>query len=202
MSKLEYIEWCDFWIEDQNNKDKPRVLLVGDSITRDYKGPVMELFKSEVTVNVMASSRGMDNEDYYFELGYILNRDRFEYSAIHLNNGLHGNHLLADEYESLLDKTVLYIKENSKAAIIIALSTPVYRDDTKYENEDNERVLERNKRARKVAERYGLPVNDLYTLSYDKEEMRIGDGFHYNATGSKIQAEQVVEYIKTALQMR
>ncbi|HWT74944.1 MAG TPA: SGNH/GDSL hydrolase family protein [Mobilitalea sp.] len=199
MSRLEYIEWCDFWIEDQENVQKPRVLLVGDSITRDYKGPVMELLQNEVTVNMMASSRGMDNEDYFEELGYILNKDRFRYSTIHLNNGLHANHLTADEYENLLEKTVQFIRMNSNAPIIIALSTPVYRNEIKYGNEDNDRVLERNIRAAMVAEKYGLAVNDLYTLSYNKEEIRNGDGLHYNQLGSRLQAEQVVKYLKTVL---
>ncbi len=195
MNKTEYIEWCDFWIEDGNNKEKPRILLIGDSITRDYKGPVMERLQSQVTVNMMASSRGMDNEDYFAELGYILNAERFHYDAVHLNNGLHANHLKAEEYEDLLIKTVEFIRKDSKAAIIIALSTPVYRNEAGYENEDNRRVIERNQRAAEVAGRFGLQVNDLYTLSYGKEEIRLEDGLHYNSDGSKLQAKQVVEYL-------
>lgn len=202
MSKLEYIEWCDFWIEDQNNKEKPRVLLIGDSITRDYKGPVMDLFRQEVTVNMMASSRGMDNEDYFYELGYILNKGRFCYHAIHLNNGLHAKHLETNVYENLLDQTVQFIKKNSDAAIVIALSTPVYHNEKGYNQIDNERVIERNKSVARIAERYGLLVNDLYTLSYDKEEIRVGDGLHYNQSGSKLHALQVVEYLKIAMNMK
>lgn len=199
MSQLEYIEWCDFWIEDQNNKEKPRILLIGDSITRDYKDLVISLFHNEVTINMMASSRGMDNQDYFFELGYLLNKERFHYNAIHFNNGLHANHLSANEYENLLDKTIQFIIKNTtleKEKIIIALSTPVYKEDVGYENKENERVIERNQRARKIAEYYGLFVNDLYTLSYGKDEFRVGDGLHYNSHGSKMQAEQVVKFLK------
>jgi hypothetical protein len=199
MNKTEYIEWCDFWIEDEKNTEKPRILLIGDSITRDYKGPVMELFQGEVTVNMMASSRGMDNEDYFKELSYLLDRERFCYQAIHLNNGLHGNHLDGDEYERLLEQTVHFIQSKSDAAIIIALSTPVYHDELEYNHEDNERVTLRNRRARLVAERNGLPVNDLYELSYGKDEIRIGDGYHYNKQGSREQAEQVVEFLRAAM---
>ena len=31
--KHEYIEWCNIWVANANRSDKPRVLLVGDSIT-------------------------------------------------------------------------------------------------------------------------------------------------------------------------
>lgn len=199
MNKLEYIEWCDFWIEDEKNIEKPRILLVGDSITRDYKSPVMELFQGEVAVNMMASSRGMDNKDYFFELGYLLNSERFHYNAIHLNNGLHANHLEKDEYEILLDQTVQFIQKNSNATVIMALSTPIFHSEMGYEHKDNDRVIERNKRARRIADRYGLLVNDLYTLSHNREEIRVGDGLHYNQLGSKMQAIQVVEYLKAAM---
>ncbi len=200
MTKLEYFEWCDFWIEDENNKEKPRVLLIGDSIARDYKWPVVELLKPRVSMNMMASSRGMDNEDYFTELFYILNPQRFQYDVIHLNNGLHANHLTAEEYKELLMKTVEFIQKNSKAALILALSTPVYRNETAYENEDNRRVIARNQKMIEVAEQFKLPVNDLYTLSYGKEELRQSDGIHYKADGSKLQAKQVVEYLTASLQ--
>lgn len=202
MSKQEYIEWCDFWFEDPENIQKPRVLLIGDSITRDYKGPVMELFRNRAAVNMMASSRGMDNEDYYYEMGHVLNQERFHYQAIHLNNGLHAKHLSEDEYEELLHKTVGFLQTNSTGAIIIALSTPVYRKETGYGNEENERVIKRNERAVKVARQYGLTVNDLYSLSYGREEIRLEDGLHYNPAGSRLQAEQVVKFLKNAMNMR
>ena len=32
----EAIEWCDIWISHANESNLPRVLLIGDSIARDY----------------------------------------------------------------------------------------------------------------------------------------------------------------------
>ena len=32
----ESIEWCDIWITHANETNLPRVLLIGDSIARDY----------------------------------------------------------------------------------------------------------------------------------------------------------------------
>ena len=36
----ERIEWADIWITDADKDDLPRVLLIGDSITRGYFGEV------------------------------------------------------------------------------------------------------------------------------------------------------------------
>ena len=36
----ERIEWMDIWVTDADKNDLPRVLLVGDSITRGYFGGV------------------------------------------------------------------------------------------------------------------------------------------------------------------
>ena len=38
----ERIEWADIWVTDADKDDLPRVLLVGDSITRGYFGEVEE----------------------------------------------------------------------------------------------------------------------------------------------------------------
>jgi hypothetical protein len=35
-SGRESIEWCDIWISHANETNLPRVLLIGDSITRAY----------------------------------------------------------------------------------------------------------------------------------------------------------------------
>ena len=34
----ERIEWADIWVTDADKDDLPRVLLIGDSITRGYFG--------------------------------------------------------------------------------------------------------------------------------------------------------------------
>src|SRR3954468_15140882 len=36
----ESIEWCDIWISHANETNLPRVLLIGDSIVRDYYSEV------------------------------------------------------------------------------------------------------------------------------------------------------------------
>lgn len=191
--QTEYIEWCDFWVEDTGNREKPRLLLIGDSISRAYRPEVAALFEGRVLVDNMASSRGLDNPDYKRELAHLLEDERLSYDVIHFNNGLHGLHLDAAGYRKGLKEAMAYIRGISRARLIAALSTPVYEEGRGYDNEKNRIVLERNTIMRECAEEYGAQINDLYSLSYGKPEIRMPDGLHYNEAGSRLQARQIVE---------
>ena len=53
---LEPIEWTDIWVTNANRNDLPRVLLVGDSITRGYFKSAEKL-KEEATERVTQRNR-------------------------------------------------------------------------------------------------------------------------------------------------
>src|SRR6476620_2501331 len=99
MIRLEQYKWCDFWWQEAPRQDNKRVLLVGDSITRAYRPYVNELLKGDIFADQLASSRALDNPAYISELDYMLLQQNMNYQGIHFNNGLHGWHLSAEEYE-------------------------------------------------------------------------------------------------------
>lgn len=202
MVKLERYEWCDFWWEEAEKNNKPRVLLIGDSITRAYRPIVNELIKEKAYVDMLATSKALDNPSLKLEINYILNHENFRYKVIHFNNGLHGWHLSEEEYEKCLDEVVNHIIKNVKdAKIVLALSTPVTRDGIVEEIdwETTSKVLARNKAMERIAEKYNLLVDDLYNPMYGKSEYRVKDGYHYNEMGEKAQAEIVAGKIKQIL---
>lgn len=196
---LEHIEWCDYWLEAPDDSTKPRVLLIGDSISRAYRPFLMKEFAGTVLVDNIASSRGMDNPDYWKELAHLLTDERLSYDVIHFNNGLHAVHMNLKDYEERLEEVIRYLKAHSNAAIVMALSTPVYHADTGYDNPGNAQVIERNQKMLACAKKYGLAVNDLYDLSYGREEMRSADGVHYSANGSAVQAEAIAAAVRGLL---
>lgn len=52
-------EWLDVWLPNTNSHDLPRVLLIGDSITRGY-GPQVEAdLKGKAYVGRMATSKSL-----------------------------------------------------------------------------------------------------------------------------------------------
>src|ERR1700689_2066893 len=52
----ESIEWCDIWISHANETNLPRVLLIGDSIARDYYPEVEKQLESKACVGRLSSS--------------------------------------------------------------------------------------------------------------------------------------------------
>src|SRR3954469_14911554 len=53
----ESIEWCDIWISHANETKLPRVLLIGDSIARDYYPEVEKRLAGKAFVARLATSR-------------------------------------------------------------------------------------------------------------------------------------------------
>jgi hypothetical protein len=200
LEKREKYEWCNTWWEDANDRSKPRVLLIGDSIAVGYRPYVSEMLKAYARVDMYASSRGLDDPAYEKELLLLLSE--YAYSVIHFNNGLHGMHLSQEEYRRDLEgalRVILLAQPGAK--IIAATSTPVTLDGQPGELNDkvNANVVKRNVAVIEAAEKLGIEVNDLYGPMLGRSEYRLPDGYHYNADGQKRQAERVAGAIKRAM---
>ena len=52
----ESIEWCDIWISHADETNLPRVLLIGDSITRAYYPQVEKNLEGKAYVGRLSSS--------------------------------------------------------------------------------------------------------------------------------------------------
>ena len=59
----EKIEWLDVWIPDTNERGLPRVLLVGDSITRGYGKQVEAGLKGKAYVARLATSKSLGKRE-------------------------------------------------------------------------------------------------------------------------------------------
>lgn len=202
MPVLETYEWCDFWWEKTDSSDKPRVLLIGDSITRAYRPKVNELLREAAYVDMLATSKAVDNPSLKQEIGYILKHENFKYKVIHLNNGLHGLHLSDEDYQRGMEEVISYILENcGNAKLILTLSTPVTAEGKKdtINPELNGKSVNRNIAVCRLAEKYKLAIDDLYAPMFGKSEFRVEDGFHYNTEGENVQAEIVAKKIKEFL---
>src|SRR5258705_13861017 len=84
----ESIEWCDIWISHANETNLPRVLLIGDSITRDYYPEVEKHLVGKAYVARLATSRFLTDPVLAKEIALVLEGTKFD--VIHFNNGMHG----------------------------------------------------------------------------------------------------------------
>src|SRR5437773_4189260 len=151
MPALESIEWCDIWISHANETNLPRVLLIGDSITRAYYPEVEKRLAGKAFVARLATSRFVADPVLLKEIALVLDGTKFE--VIHFNNGMHGWQHSEGEYRKAFPQFLAAIKAHApQAKLIWAAITPL-RDgkavtyDTQAEYSD-ERVAARNTIAR------------------------------------------------------
>ena len=119
----ESIEWADIWIPEANGTTLPRVLLIGDSITRGYYPQVAEKLKGKASVARLATSKSLGDPVLLAEVALVLDQCRFD--VVHFNNGLHGWGYTEAGYGKAFPELVATIRKHApKAKLIWATTTP------------------------------------------------------------------------------
>jgi hypothetical protein len=185
----EEIEWLDIWITGANQSHLPRVLLIGDSITRAYFPHVEKLLANRYLCARIASSRSVCDAGFLKELRLVL--DEYSFSAIHFNNGLHGWDYSETIYASDLRISLAFLQQQTPH-LIWAQTTPVRTENNLQEfGALNARVLERNRLAHDIAVETSVSVNDLYAAALPYPNYYALDGVHFNEEGCSALAQQV-----------
>ena len=192
----EQIEWCDTWIEAAGEETKPRVLLIGDSITRSYYPHVRSQLAERYACARIATSKCVADPAFFKELGIVLSEYRF--SIIHFNNGLHGWSYDENAYRSGLarafDEFVAYC---GAAHVIWGTTTPVWKkDDSTTMDDKTERVRERNKIAAALAHDRGIYINDLFSEIVNRSNLVSADGVHLLEEGQILLGKCVAEAVQ------
>lgn len=189
----ESIEWCDIWISHANETNLPRVLLIGDSIARDYYPEVQNQLDGKAFVARLATSRFVADPVLLREIELILGDAHFD--VILFNNGMHGWQHTEAEYRNALPKFIKTIRAHApKAKLIWATTTPLREGkgitgDTKAEYSD-ERIAVRNTLAAEIMAAQRIPTVDLNAVVRGHPELH-SDNVHFKSEGSKILAAQV-----------
>src|SRR5258706_8901895 len=191
----EAIEWCDIWISHANETNLPRVLLIGDSIARDYYGEVEKRLAGKAFVARLATSRFVADPVLLKEIELVLNQEKFD--VIHFNNGMHGWQHSEEEYRKAFPKLIKTIRAHApKAKLIWATTTPLRNGkdvtwDTKAHYSDN-RIAARNALAAEVMKAEEIPIVDLNEAVRGHPEYH-SDNVHFNGQGVQVLAAQVYE---------
>lgn len=203
-SARESIEWCDIWISHANETNLPRVLLIGDSITRAYYPAVEERLAGKAYVGRLASSAFISDPVLLEQIKMVLTQYKFD--VIHFNNGMHGWQHSEKEYERALPEYLQTIEKYApQAKLIWANTTPLKvspppSPDSSTQATDG-RIAERNAIAAKFMQAHGIPVEDLNTPMQGHPEYH-SDNVHFNDQGISIQAGTVAADIEKLLQQQ
>ena len=193
----ERFEWINSWCDEADKSDKPRVLLVGDSITYGYQKIVRELLRDFCYVDALATSYAIDNKLYVSIVeDFAKNSD---YAVVHFNHGLHGVHMCPRTYKSKIKNLLLRLGERSE--IILADTTVVYKEGNKrLDPVWRKRVTERNEVVAELVTELGCEWDSLYDVSLKiPVEDRAADGVHYESGGYELLADSVAKSILKTL---
>ncbi len=197
----ESIEWCDIWISHANETNLPRVLLIGDSIVRDYYPEVEKRLAGKAFVARLSTSRFVADPVLLKEIESVLDGTTFD--VILFNNGMHGWQHGEAEYRRAFPKLIKTIRAHApKARPIWATTTPL-RDgkdvtyDTKAEYSD-ERIAALKALAAEIVATQKIPTVDLNEAVRGHPEFH-GDNVHFNGQGCQILAARVCAAVEKLL---
>ncbi|MCX7007765.1 MAG: SGNH/GDSL hydrolase family protein [Kiritimatiellaeota bacterium] len=196
--KREPIEWCDIWIAHSTETALPRVLLIGDSITRGYSKEVEHKLDGRAYVGRLATSKSLGDGALLEEIALVLRQ--YKFAVIHFNNGMHGWTYTEEEYGRAFPQLLALFKQlQPQARLIWATTTPVREGKELKLASRTERVKARNQLAQEFVAKAGIPVDDLFALCVEHPEFSSTDGVHASAKGIAAQAAQVAASITAQL---
>jgi GDSL-like Lipase/Acylhydrolase family len=208
---------------DAPSSAKPRVLILGDSISIGYTPIVREMLKDEAVVvrptlrsnpgraeNCEGTTLGVKAVDRWLQL------DGGHWDVIHFNFGLHDlkhvnpatransnnakdpRQAEPEVYEKQLREIVGKLKR-TKAKLIFAATTPVPAGGVK-PYRDVLDPLRYNEIAFRVMSENGIVVNDLYSVILPRLwECQLPVNVHFTKEGYRVLAEAVVREVRGAL---
>lgn len=189
----ENTEWSITYSYHTAETDKPRVLLIGDSICNAYNGKVRELLEGRINVSFWASSKCVTDPDYFRELDFIL--DAYPYDAVCFNNGLHSLSTDRSEWDAAYASAIAFIRAKlPEAKLSLTLSTPLKDASlTAVSASLNETVL-------RLAEENRLPVIDLFSaMDPLNREEHWSDTYHFRADAIAVQAKLISDHVSAQL---
>jgi hypothetical protein len=197
----ESIEWCDIWISHANETNLPRVLLIGDSIARDYYPEVEKRLAGKAFVARLATSRFATDPVLRKEIALVLDQAKFE--VIHFNNGMHGWQHSEADYRRALPQLIETIRTHAPNAKLVWGTTTSLRDgkaitwDTKVEY-SNDRIAARNTLAAEIVNAQKIATVDLNEAVRGRPDLH-SDNVHFNSQGSQLLASRVCEAVAKLL---
>ena len=181
------------WVED--DPKLPRVLLIGDSVSRGYTLSVRRTLAGRANVhrapeNCGPTANGLKKLDVWLGDG--------KWDVVHFNFGLHDSRTPVADYEQRLRAIVAGLKKTG-ATLVWASTTPRPADG-KEGPALVAAVVERNEIAARVMDENGVPVDDLFTfITPHLAKVQNPKDVHFNAEGYDLLGKQVAAAIEQAI---
>lgn len=182
------------WDFVQDVAGLPKVLLIGDSVSRGYTQAVRKALAGKANVhrapeNCGPTANGLKKIDIW------LGEEKWD--VIHFNFGIHDRNTPLTEYGARLEQLVQRMAKTG-AKLVWASTTPIPDDAPKQQTAAS--VVERNQLAAKIMEKYGVKTDDLFeAITPQLATLQNPNDVHFNGAGYEFLGQTVATAVEAAL---
>jgi lysophospholipase L1-like esterase len=188
------------WDFVQDDPKLPRVLLIGDSVSRGYTQAVRKALAGKANVhrapaNCGPTASGLKNLDVW--LGATGSEPPPHWDVIHFNFGIHDRGTPVADYTQRLEQLIARMQKTG-AQLIWASTTPIPDDAEKKQSAAS--IVERNAAAAALMQQHGIAIDDLFAAITPRlAELQNPNDVHFNGKGYDFLGQQVAQSIEQAL---
>jgi hypothetical protein len=197
-SRPEETEWT--WAVRPPHPDAslPNILLLGDSISRNYYPEVQRQLNGVANVYLFASSIAVGDPRLPHAIAEFGRMEGVSFRLVHMNNGMHGWTYSEMEYRRAMPAFLKAAHDLAPhAQLVWASTTPVRVDRTP--GPTNARVMARNQIAQSFMEARHILLDDQCALMMKHRDL-YEDDVHFNTVGSNIQGQKAAQQMRALLQ--
>lgn len=183
------------WDYVKDDPKLPRVLLIGDSVSRGYTLAARKALAGKANVhrapeNCGGTANGLKKLDIWLGDG--------RWAVIHFNFGIHDRRTPTADYEKRLETIIERLKKTG-AKLIWASTTPI-PPDTNDGPSAAAAIVEKNAIAARLMSKHGVAIDDLFThITPHLAEVQNPKDVHFKEAGYELLGKQVAASIETAL---
>ncbi|TWT31668.1 SGNH/GDSL hydrolase family protein [Blastopirellula retiformator] len=172
----------------------PRILLIGDSVSRAYTGTVRKQLDGIANVhrapaNCGPTATGLKKLDVWLDDG--------KWDVIHFNFGIHDRNTPLDDYKQRLTQLVERMKKTG-AMVVWASTTPI--PDVEAKKFTAQSIIDRNNVAAEVMKEQGVVTDDLYSAILPRlDELQLPEDVHFRGEGNTFLGKQVAIFLQENL---
>jgi len=197
-SRPEEVEWT--WEVRPPHPDTrlPNILLLGDSISRNYYPEVQRQLNGVANVYLFASSISVGDPRLPRAIAEFGRMEGVSFRLVHVNNGMHGWTYSEVEYRRALPMLFKAVHDLAPhAQLVWASTTPVRTENIP--GPTNARVVARNQIAQAFMKARHILLDDQYVLMLKHRDL-YEDDVHFNTAGANLQGQQSAQQMRILLQ--
>jgi lysophospholipase L1-like esterase len=182
------------WHFVEDRPGLPRVLLIGDSVSRAYTQTVRKELDGTANVhrapaNCGPTASGIKNIEVWLGTG--------KWDVIHFNFGIHDRNTAPADYTARLEQLVERMKKTG-ARLMWATTTPI--PDTADGKQKAASIIEKNELAAEVMKRHAVAVDDLFNaIKPHLDKLQNPNDVHFTPEGNEFLGKAAASAIKTVL---